>query len=215
MTTGRINQISLLTTRGRGSLKARPSCCGGQKHFALSRFYPTFQFSPKRHAHASSPARTRAVVLLQRAHARGSGVCSRLVQFRFVESSLKRKIQAALSTSVSIDAHSFVRKGSRTQRTQSLRAELFTSLFLWLPCDETFPSRNESDQALRSQRELRLAESPTTVRVVPERARTTLFRGRQDARTFSQVAHGSQECTNVYQYRPFQHKFPLGENTSQ
>ena len=103
---------------------------------------------------------------------------SRLVQFRFVESSLKRKIQAALSTSVSIDAHSFVRKGSRAQRTQSLRAELFTSLFLWLPCDETFPSRNESDQALRSQRrELRLAESPTTVRVVPERARTTLFRG--------------------------------------
>jgi len=77
-------------------------------------------------------------------------MCSRLVQFRFMESSLKRKIQAALSTSVSIDAHSFVRKGSRTQRTQSLRAELFTSLFLWLPCDETFPSRNESDQALRS-----------------------------------------------------------------
>ena len=178
----------------------------GSTHFSVLPQAARTRAAPRTHAHCKSvTARARTRI----------GVCSRLVQFRFVESSLNRKIQAALSTSVSIDAHSFVRKGSRTQRTQSLRAELFTSLFLWLPCDETFPSRNESDQALRSQRELRLAESSTTVRVVPERARTTLFRGRQDARTFSQVAHGSQECTNVYQYRPFQHKFPLGENASQ
>ena len=68
MTTGRINQISLLTTRGRGSLKARPSCCGGQKHFALSRFYPTFQFSPKRHAHAGTPHARALYMYSERTH---------------------------------------------------------------------------------------------------------------------------------------------------